>query len=118
MIISLRFFQGESGFLQQNWIEENSSGKNALHPNILRRISISETLVTRIGNSFLKSENSSWQKIKKKVFLERMFNSNLMKRIAIPETPVIRIGNSFSQEREFFLTGNEEENSSVQNVQL
>ena len=47
-----------------------------------------------------------------------MFNSNLMKRIAIPETLVIRIGNSFSQEREFFLTGNEEENSSVKNVQL
>ena len=37
---------------------ENSCGKNGLHLNILRGISISETLATRTGNSFLENENS------------------------------------------------------------
>ena len=39
-----------------------------------------------------------------------------MNKIAISETLVTRIGNSFSQEREFFLAGNEVESSSRKNV--
>ena len=57
-------------------IEENSCGKNTLHLNILRRISISETLAPRTGNSFLRSENSFQRVMKKRVLLERMLNCN------------------------------------------
>ena len=53
---------------------ENSCGKNTLHLNILKRISISETLVPRSGNSFLKNENSFQQAMKQRVLLERIFN--------------------------------------------
>ena len=96
--------------MKQNWIEENSCGKDLLHLNILRRISISETIssskrilfsrqwsreffwkecvianlmdrnsisethATRIGNSFLKKENSFRQAMKQRVLLERIFN--------------------------------------------
>ena len=45
-------------------IEENSCGKNVLHLSILRRISISETLAPRTGNSFLKNKNSFQQVMK------------------------------------------------------
>ena len=69
-------------------IEENSCGKNTLHLNILRRISISETLAPRTGNSFLRSENSFQRVMKKRVLLERMLNCN--------------IRNSCYKSREFF----------------
>ena len=57
-------------------IEDNSCGMNTLHLNILRRISISETLAPRTGNSFLRSENSFQRVMKKTVLLERMLNCN------------------------------------------
>ena len=38
------------------------------------RNSISETHATRIGNSFLKKENSFRQAMKQRVLLERIFN--------------------------------------------
>ena len=43
-------------------------------------IAISETLATRIGNSFLKNEDSFWQARRKKVLLERMFNRKSYKQ--------------------------------------
>ena len=50
------------------------------------RIVISETLAARIGNSFLKNENSFQQAMKQRVFLERIFSHNLMNRIAISDS--------------------------------
>ena len=38
------------------------------------RIAISGTLATRIGNSFLKNENSFQQAMKQRVILERTFD--------------------------------------------
>ena len=75
-------------------IEENSCGKNTLHLNILRRISISETLAPRTGNSFLRSENSFQRVMKKRVLLERMLNCNF-------RTLATRVGNFFLNSREF-----------------
>ena len=81
---------------------ENSCGKNALHLNIFRRISISETLAPRIGNSFLENENSFQQGMKQRVLLYIIFIANLMHRIAISETLATRIGNSFLKNENSF----------------
>ena len=59
---------------------ENSCGKNALHLNTLRRISISGSLATRTGNSFLKNENSFQQAMRQRVLLERIFNRKSYKQ--------------------------------------
>ena len=77
IIILMVFFSRKMKVLETRLtIEENSCGKNTLHLNILRRISISETLAPRTGNSFLRSENSFQQVMKQRVPLERMLNCN------------------------------------------
>ena len=83
-------------------IEDNSCGMNTLHLNILRRISISETLAPRTGNSFLRSENSFQRVMKKRVLLERMLNCNFR--------------NSCYKSREFFSQLVRNENSFQQAV--
>ena len=83
-------------------IEDNSCGMNTLHLNILRRISISETLAPRTGNSFLRSENSFQRVMKKRVHLERMLNCNFR--------------NSCYKSREFFSQLVRNENSFQQAV--
>ena len=83
-------------------IEDNSCGMNTLHLNILRRISISETLAPRTGNSFLRSENSFQRVMKKTVLLERMLNCNFR--------------NSCYKSREFFSQLVRNENSFQQAV--
>ena len=52
---------------------ENSCGKNTLHLNTLRRISISGSLATRTGNSFQ-------QAMRQRVLLERIFNRKSYKQ--------------------------------------
>ena len=83
-------------------IEDNSCGMNTLHLNILRRISVSETLAPRTGNSFLRSENSFQRVMKKTVLLERMLNCNFR--------------NSCYKSREFFSQLVRNENSFQQAV--
>ena len=48
--------------------------KECLIANFMDRVAISETLATRIGNSFLNNENSFQQAMKQRVLLERIFN--------------------------------------------
>ena len=48
--------------------------KECVIANLMDRNSISETHATRIGNSFLKKENSFRQAMKQRVLLERIFN--------------------------------------------
>ena len=48
--------------------------KECLISNLMGRIAISETLATRIGNYFLKNENSFQQAMEQRVLLERRFN--------------------------------------------
>ena len=83
-------------------IEENSCGKNALHLSNLRRISISETLAPRTGNSFLKNKNSFQQVMSRNFFWKECLIENLMDSIAISETLAARIGNSFLKNEHSF----------------
>ena len=96
---------------------ENSCGKNALHLNILKRISISKTLVPRSGNSFLKNENSFQQAMEQRVLLERMFNCKSHGQNCNFRNSCYKNREFFSQERDFFLAGNEAESSSGKNIQ-
>ena len=101
-IISLRFFPGESRFLKQDWIDENSWSKIASHLNIFRRISISETVATRTGSLFSGARILSSRQWSREFFWKECFVANLMDRIAISETLTIIIGNSFLKNENSF----------------
>ena len=81
---------------------ENSCGKNALHLIILRRISISETLAPRTGNSFLRARTLFSGQWSREFFWKECLIANLMDRIAISGTLATRIGNSFLKNENSF----------------
>ena len=60
------------------------------------RIAFSEILAPRIGDSFLKNENSFQQAMKQRVLLGRIFYRKSYEQNRISGTLVIRIRNSFS----------------------
>ena len=79
------------------------------------RIAISETLATRINNSFFKNDNSFQRAMKQRVLLEIIFNRKYCEQNR-HKTLATRIRNSFSQERRFFLAGKEVEASFGKNI--
>ena len=89
--------------------------RECLIANLMDSIGISETVAIRIGNSFLKNENSFGRQWSRKFFWKEFLIANLTNRIAISETHVTRIRNFFPQERGFFLEDSEVEGSSWEN---
>ena len=93
--ILLWFFQGESRFLKQDWIEGNSPGKNALHLKFFSKEPERTRMRILLGRQ--------WSR---KLIWRECLIANLTNRIAISETLATRSRNSFSQERGFVLAGN------------